>query len=62
MASVTNKTEKFNKAWDGFKGGLWQNEINTRNFIQTNYTEYRGDDKFLEGIATSTDILWTKLQ
>ena len=62
MASVTNKTEKFNKAWDGFKGGLWQNEINTRNFIQTNYTEYRGDDKFLEGIAPSTDKLWTKLQ
>lgn len=62
MASVTNKTEKLNKAWDGFKGGLWQNEINTRNFIQTNYTEYRGDDKFLEGIAPSTDKLWTKLQ
>ena len=62
MASVTNKTEKLNKAWDGFKGGLWQNEINTRNFIQANYTEYRGDDKFLEGIAPSTDKLWTKLQ
>ncbi len=62
MASVTNKTERLNTAWEGFKGGQWKKEINTRDFIQANYTEYRGDDSFLEGIAPSTDKLWTKLQ
>ena len=62
MATVSNKVENFETAWDGFKDGLWKNEINTRDFIQKNYTEYRGDDKFLEGIAPSTDKLWTKLQ
>lgn len=46
MASVTNKTERLNTAWEGFKGGQWKKEINTRDFIQANYTEYRGDDSF----------------
>lgn len=50
------------KAWDGFKGGEWQVEVNTRDFIQKNYTEYRGDDQFLESIAPSTEKLWNKLQ
>ncbi|EOT47527.1 MULTISPECIES: formate C-acetyltransferase [Enterococcus] len=50
------------KAWDGFKGGEWQVEVNTRDFIQKNYTEYRGDDQFLEPIAPSTEKLWNKLQ
>lgn len=48
--------------WDGFKGGKWEHTINVRDFIQNNYTEYRGDDSFLEPIAPSTDKLWTKLQ
>ena len=61
MAVETN-VNTLNKAWDGFKGGHWQTEINTRDFIQKNYTEYRGDDSFLEPIAPSTDKLWTKLQ
>ena len=25
-------------AWNGFEGGLWQDEINVRDFIQRNYT------------------------
>ncbi|MHC9000606.1 formate C-acetyltransferase [Enterococcus bulliens] len=50
------------KAWDGFKGGEWQVEVNTRDFIQKNYTEYRGDDQFLEPISPSTEKLWNKLQ
>ncbi len=24
--------------WDGFEGRLWKEEINTRDFIQKNYT------------------------
>ena len=62
MAVETNDVKTTNKAWDGFTGGHWQNEINTRDFIQKNYTEYKGDDSFLEPIAPSTDKLWTKLQ
>ena len=35
--------------WNGFKGGVWQDEINVRDFIQQNYTEYTGDASFLVG-------------
>lgn len=62
MASVVNNKQTNNIAWEGFKGTNWKTEINTRDFIQNNYTEYRGDDSFLEGIAPSTEKLWTKLQ
>ncbi|MHC5229409.1 formate C-acetyltransferase [Enterococcus sp. LJL99] len=48
--------------WTGFKSGKWETSVDTRNFIQNNYTEYTGDDSFLEPIAPSTDKLWTKLQ
>ena len=50
------------KQWTGFKSGKWETSVDTRNFIQNNYTEYTGDDSFLEPIAPSTDKLWTKLQ
>ena len=33
--------------WNGFIPGVWQNEINVRDFIQKNYTEYTGDSSFL---------------
>lgn len=48
--------------WRGFKGDKWKKSVDTRDFIQRNYTEYTGDDTFLEPIAPSTDKLWTKLQ
>ncbi|MBO0421839.1 formate C-acetyltransferase [Enterococcus plantarum] len=48
--------------WKGFKGDKWKTSVDTRDFIQRNYTEYKGDDSFLEPIAPSTDKLWTKLQ
>ena len=35
------------KNWNGFKAGVWQDEINVRDFIQQNYKEYHGDDSFL---------------
>ena len=37
--------------WKGFNAGKWQDEIDVRDFIQTNYTLYDGDDSFLEGIT-----------
>ena len=36
------------KNWYGFKKGIWQDEINVRNFIQLNYAEYTGDASFLK--------------
>ncbi len=48
--------------WKGFKGEIWRKEINTRDFIQNNYTPYDGDESFLAGAAESTDKLWAKLQ
>ena len=50
------------EAWRGFKGRLWQDEINTRDFIQKNYTPYEGDESFLAGPADSTVKLWDTLQ
>ena len=44
----------------GFNKGVWENEINVRDFIQNNYTEYKGDDSFLEGISENTAELWRK--
>ncbi len=44
----------------GFNKGVWENEINVRDFIQNNYTEYKGDDSFLEGISENTEELWRK--
>ena len=35
--------------WNGFKKGVWETEINVRDFIQKNYTPYDGDDSFLAG-------------
>lgn len=45
-------------AWRGFKGDSWKNEVNVRDFIQENYTEYIGDDSFLEGPTENTLELW----
>jgi len=50
-----------NNAWQGFTPGLWQNEINVRDFIQKNYTPYEGDDSFLAGPTERTTQLMTKL-
>ena len=35
--------------WNTFNSGVWEREINVRDFIQKNYTPYDGDDTFLEG-------------
>ena len=48
--------------WNGFSNGIWQDEINVRNFIQTNYKEYTGDDKFLSGATSRTKGIMKKVQ
>ena len=48
--------------WNGFIEGVWQDEINVRDFIQTNYKEYTGDDSFLAEATPRTKNLMKKLQ
>ncbi len=50
-----------NECWKDFKEGKWQNEINVRDFIQTNYTPYEGDSSFLSGPTKRTEELMNKL-
>ncbi len=50
------------REWDGFKGRLWKEEINVRQFIQDNYEGYDGDESFLEGPTEATNELWGALQ
>ena len=50
------------KEWDGFEGKIWKEEINTRDFIQKNYTPYDGDESFLAGSTDATNQLWGELQ
>ena len=47
--------------YQGFKSGKWQDEINVRDFIQTNYKEYTGDDAFLSGATERTKALMEKV-
>ena len=47
--------------WNGFKSGVWQEEINVRDFIQCNYTEYLGDDSFLASATPRTNALMKKV-
>lgn len=48
--------------WNDFSGRLWKEEINVRDFIQTNYEPYEGDSSFLEGPTDATNKLWGALQ
>ena len=47
--------------WNGFKKGVWQDEINVRDFIQQNYKEYTGDSSFLAPATDRTNGMMKKL-
>ena len=47
--------------WKDFNPGVWQNEINVRDFIQKNYTPYEGDESFLQGPTKETTELWDQV-
>ena len=47
--------------WADFKGHLWKEEVNVRDFIQHNYTQYDGDESFLAGPTEATNKLWGEL-
>jgi formate C-acetyltransferase len=48
--------------WRGFNPGLWQREVNVRDFIQQNYTPYEGDGGFLASATERTQAIWKKLE
>jgi formate C-acetyltransferase len=65
MATATTEPKKAEpksaSAWEGFKPGLWQKEINVRDFIQQNYTPYDGDASFLATATDRTKKIWDQL-
>ena len=44
-----------------FNGGIWETEINVRDFIQRNYVPYEGDDGFLAAATKRTKELMGRL-
>lgn len=47
--------------WKSFNSGRWTTEIDVRDFIQTNYKPYLGDDSFLTIATERTKILWDQV-
>ena len=47
--------------WKGFNLGKWTEQIDVRDFIQTNYAEYTGDSSFLQGATDRTNSLMQKV-
>lgn len=47
--------------WQDFQTGKWSREVDVRDFIQTNYTPYDGDDSFLAPPSDRTQTLWGKV-
>ena len=54
--------KKTNPQWEGFNTGLWQSEINVRDFIQQNYEPYQGDESFLKPATERTTNIWARLE
>jgi len=54
--------DKLYEAWEGFKEGKWNEEIDVRNFIISNYTPYEGEAEFLEGATKNTKKLWNEVK
>ncbi|MDU2885379.1 MAG: formate C-acetyltransferase, partial [Staphylococcus epidermidis] len=55
------ETNNHTNAWQGFKTGRWNKNIDVREFIQLNYSLYEGDDEFLEGPTKATETLWDQV-
>jgi formate C-acetyltransferase len=64
MASTAQKASKpqtEGSPWRGFRSGLWQKQIDVRDFIQQNYQPYEGDERFLAKATPRTEAIWDKL-
>mgnify|MGYP005840034581 CR=1 FL=1 len=47
--------------WIGFENGKWQKEINVRDFILKNFSEYTGNETFLAEATENTNQLWEQV-
>ena len=61
LASQPITSEKAASPWQGFTSGLWQKEIDVRDFIQQNYEPYNGDESFLAPATERTKRIWNRL-
>ena len=62
MYQTFQNTPIFQTAWRDFLGSKWTDEVNVRDFIQNNYTQYDGDESFLAAPTSATHLLWERLQ
>ncbi|MGZ8361538.1 MAG: pyruvate formate lyase family protein, partial [Allosphingosinicella sp.] len=64
MATVTIEpmtVQDTNDPWRGFEHGLWNKDIDVRDFIQQNVTPYYDDESFLAGPSERTKAVWDRL-
>jgi formate C-acetyltransferase len=65
MATITTpetrSAESQSPPWRGFRIGLWQKQIDVRDFIQRNYEPYEGNESFLTPATERTQKLWDRL-
>ena len=47
--------------WRGFRGQQWRETIDTRQFVQDNYTPYEGDASFLCAATDRTTAIWARI-
>ncbi|MDX8046363.1 formate C-acetyltransferase [Gracilibacillus sp. S3-1-1] len=58
---TVEELDKQNVAWQDFRPGRWQQEIDVRDFILKNFTLYDGDEVFLSEATENTLALWEKV-
>ncbi len=61
MILNNNSEYDTSEEWKDFHSGSWQNNIDVRDFIQSNYTPYEGDSSFLESETERTSGLWKRV-
>ncbi|KIL41663.1 formate acetyltransferase [Gordoniibacillus kamchatkensis] len=60
--SEAARRQSDNDGWRGFKPGKWQRGIDVKDFIDSNLTPYRGDERFLAGPTERTKELWRQIR
>ncbi|MBK3777974.1 formate acetyltransferase, partial [Azospirillum brasilense] len=58
---VETPEQQAERPWRRFVPGVWQQEVNVRDFIVRNVHPYAGDQRFLTGPTERTRALWDKV-
>ncbi len=61
MIELLNVVDSKN-AWRGFNANKWNQEIDLKDFIDSNLNAYTGDDSFLTEATEGTKLLWEQIQ